>query len=401
MKVEICKWYGGAVAPVVLMIDDLCNVWVDANGNGIIDPGEDWGYAGRGQNSSLVFLEEKLLKYFPQVKVTFFVPVGIRAGVVENPAVHFISRMINYSPEAKEFFRSVSDNPRYEVAYHGTTHGKPGKEAKDFIQEWETYDNLEQAKEVINAGKDIFREVFGVYPAGGKYCGYVANSFSDDSIDQSGFSWWCRYCNVGLDQSGDCAIGGEDFNQLTNFDVKYFGKNNVLDIPTTLHGSLLSSVLNPGAYNLKGIAKRFLKILFVKMKLKKLDYLLENHLVVCIQEHIAPARVDGRRQTPNIFDDLHSLRTIMQYLKRRKVWYCTCSELARYVAVRDNTKIECLSGRTFDIRTESPLAAGGGVLTLILKSVQEGNILQPDGTLVTVCNHLADIKVMNGIYALV
>lgn len=400
MKAEICRWYGGAVAPVVLMIDDFCNVWVDTNGNGLIDPGEDWGYAGREQGSSLVFLEEKLLKDFPGVKVTFFVPVGIRAGVVESPAIPFISEMINSDTETKMFFRSVGDDPRYETAYHGTTHGQPGKDTRDFIQEWETYDNLEQAKKAIFAGKEIFKEVFGEYPAGGKYCGYVSNRFSDDSIEQSGFMWWCRYSNVGLHQNKNCTIGGKDINPLTNFDVKYFGAVKVVDIPTTLYGSLFSSVLNPGAYNLKGILKRILKPLLIRKKLKKLDFLLENHLVVCIQEHIAPARVDGRRQMPNIYDDLDSLRMIMQHLRRRQVWYCTCSELARYVTVRDNTKIEFRSGNIFNIRTDLPCAEGG-LLTLRINSGMDGKITQPDGTQVKICNQFADIRVMNGTYTVV
>ncbi len=400
MKAEICKWYRDTLAPVVFMIDDFANVWIDTNGNGVIDHGEDWGFAGRGPGSSLVFLEEKLLKDFPQVKVTFFVPVGIRSGVIENPSISFVSEKINSDPETKAFFRSVGDNPRYEVAYHGTNHGKPGQEARDFIQEWDTFDSLEQAKEVINAGKEIFKEVFNVYPAGGKYCGYVSNRFSDDSIDQSGFLWWCRYSNVGLYECKNCAIGGQDFNPLSNFDVKYFGCANVVDIPTTLNGSLLSGILNPGVYNLKGIAKRILKPFLIKIRLKKLDFLLKNHLVVCIQEHIAPSRVDGMRQKPNIFDDLDSLRMIMQYLRKKRVWYCTCSELAQYVVARDATTIESHSENNFTIRTDSPRAVNT-TLTIRIKNDGNGRIIQPDGTEVTVRYQLADIKVMNGVYNLI
>lgn len=401
MSAKICKWHNDAIAPVIFMIDDFCNVWVDTNGNGVIDPGEDWGYAGRGPGSSLLFLEEKLLKDFPDVKVTFFVPVGIRAGVIKDPSIPFVSNMINCDPGTKAFFRSVGDNPRYEVAYHGTTHGKPGWKTEDFIQEWETFDSLEQAKETIHAGKEIFKEVFGVYPPGGKYCGYVSNSFSDDSIVQSGFSWWCRYGNVYLSEYGNCAIGGKDFNPLTNFDIKYFGSTSVVDIPTTLEGSLFNRILHPGAYNLRGVAKRVLKPLLMKMKLKKLDFLLENNLLVCIQEHIAPSRVDGRRQMPNIYDDLDSLRIIMQYLKQQRVWYCTCSELAQYAAARDATTVEFLSGNSFTVYTGSPRAEGAMLTLKVGDAVKESKIRQPDGTVVPVRNQLADIKVMNGLYALV
>ena len=53
-----------------------------------------------------------------------------------------------------------------------------------------------------------------------------------------------------------------------------------------------------------------------------------------IQEHISPSREDSKRQTPNIFDNKESLRIIFKYLKKKKVWYCTCSELAKWVKVK-------------------------------------------------------------------
>lgn len=380
MRVEICKWYQDKLSPVVFMVDDFCNVWVDTNSNGIIDLGEDWGYARRGSGSSLVFLEETILKDFPEVKVTFFVPVGIRSSVIEHPDIPFISKRINCNADTKMFFKSVGDNPRYEVAYHGTTHGKPGRDAKDFIQEWDSFESLEQAKQTITEGKKIFKEVMGVYPSGGKYCGYVANSFSDQSIDQSGFSWWCR-------------------DEGANFDIQYFGENNVVDIPTTLPGLLYNSIVYPGPYNLKGILKRLLKPLLIKWKTKRIKLLLNNHAVISIQEHIAPSRTDGKRQMPNIFDDLLSLKMILEYLKQYPTWYCTCSELARYVTAREATKLEVCSGNSFNILTNSPKVEGE-ILTLKFYSVHYDRLIQPDGTEVSISNQLANIKVMNGIYTL-
>ena len=127
MNISICKWYNNAVSPVLLFIDDLANVWVDVNGNGEIDMEEDWGYGKNGENSSFRFLNEAILKDFPYVKTTFFVPVGIRCGMIEAPEIKSISKFINCDEETKAFFKAVNDNEKFEIAYHGTTHGKPGK----------------------------------------------------------------------------------------------------------------------------------------------------------------------------------------------------------------------------------------------------------------------------------
>lgn len=74
--------------------------------------------------------------------------------------------------------------------------------------------------------------------------------------------------------------------------------------------------------------------------MKTVDYLLDNKLVISIQEHMAPSRDDGRRQAPNIIDDKYSLLHLFNYLKTKNVWYCTGSELADYVYLRDHIEIQ-------------------------------------------------------------
>lgn len=349
MGISICKWYKDAISPVLFFIDDFANVWVDVNGNGKIDLGEDWGYAKDGENSSFIFLEENILNYFPKIKVTFFVPVGVRVGIVEDPKINSISKLINCDEETKNFFKCINDDERYEIAYHGTSHGKVGKSNEDFKQEWDLFNNLNEAIETINKGKEIYKDVFGDYPKGGKYCGYESNEFGDESIDRTGFMWWCRYYNRGLIQYNNCNIGGKDFNPITNLDIKTFGDNKVLDIPTTLNGDLLTEVINPNKKTLKGMAKFVLKKYLINKKLSEIDFLLENNLVISVQEHISPARDDGRRQTPNIFDDNESLKYIFDYLNDKNVWYCTGTEMANYYLTREKIKIKFISENEFKI----------------------------------------------------
>lgn len=50
---KICKWYKNAISPVIFMIDDLANVWVDSNNNDSLDIGEDWGFLKDMKNHQL------------------------------------------------------------------------------------------------------------------------------------------------------------------------------------------------------------------------------------------------------------------------------------------------------------------------------------------------------------
>ena len=325
------KWKNNANSPVLFFVDDLANKWVDINHDGKIQSEEDWGYAGFDKNGAFYFLEKEILSVNPKIKTIFFLVVGKRTSSITDGVIKSVSYPINKTDKSKKFFKTLQNDEHFEIAYHGTTHGVPGKELKDFKQEWESYKSLDEALTTINRGKEIYKETIGVFPNGGKYCGYISNKFSDESIDKSGFKWWCRYYNrAAIDGCNETEFCGKDKNSFSSFNVKFFGKNKVVDIPTTIPGSLLNLVFRPGK-GIKGILKKILKPLIIRWKLKKIDYLLANNLVISIQEHISPSREDGKRQTPNIFDDRESLKTIFKYLKKKNVWYCTGSELAEWV----------------------------------------------------------------------
>jgi hypothetical protein len=324
------KWKNNADSPVLFFIDDLANKWVDVNNDGKIEPEKDWGYAGFDKNGAFHFLEKQLLSINCKIKTTFFVVTGKRADVITNSKIKSISGPINKNNKSKDFFKMLHNDERFEIAYHGTTHGMPGKEAKDFISEWESYKSLDEALAVIKRGKEAYKDAVGVFPNGGKYCGYLSNEFSDESIDKSGFKWWCRYYVSDAVDGMKRICCGNDLNPLTAFNVKFFGKSKIVDIPTTISGDLLNSTYKQDK-RIKKTSKKILKPLMIRWKLNKIDYLLKNKLIISIQEHISPSREDGKRQIPNIFDDKEGLRIIFEYLKKKNVWYCTCSELAEWV----------------------------------------------------------------------
>jgi len=404
VSIEICKWYNNADSPVIFMIDDLANVWVDTNGNGEIDIEEDWGYAKDGVNSSFRFLKEVILKDYPDVKVTFFTPVGVRVGMIENSPIKSISKMINYDEETKQFFKSVNDNPKYEIAYHGTTHGKTGSTVYDFKQEWELFNSVDEAVETISKGIEVYKEVFGYYPKGGKYSGYKTNEFSDKSIDMTGFLWWCRFWNKGLIQDKNCIIGGEDLNPLTNLDIKTFGENKVIDIPSTLNGGLFTGIFNTNIKTIKGIAKVILRKYLINKKLKEIQYLLQNKLVISIQEHISPIsdmppESEGwGRQSPNIFDDEKSLKFIFNYIKYKNVWYCTGSELSEYVYLRDAVNLIEKDEKVFYFDFDKVIKETE--ITLKIFDNNRTLLKLPSGSYVKINNGIVNVPVMVGEYEL-
>ncbi|UCF77832.1 MAG: hypothetical protein JSW03_06885 [Candidatus Eiseniibacteriota bacterium] len=360
-RIEKAKWLNGADSPVMFMVDDFTNVWIDLNGNGRVDPGEDWGHALDGPGSAFRYLTEEVLRSCPAVKTTFFTPMA-RVPVIREHGYRAHFGPINENEETARFFASVHRDERFEIAYHGLSHGVSGARTEDFVHEWVAYGSLEEAMETVGRGKEIYFEVFGEYPRGGKYCGYGYNSFSDESIDKSGFLWWCRKWDRG--QAG--------VDDTERFDVKYFGENRVIDIPSTVYGAM---------FNLQGrnkLGRAFKRPVVLRRGREEIDRLLEGKLVISIQEHLSPARTDGRRQTPNTLDDRESLKFLFDYLGSKNVWFCTGTELAEYVYSRDNTVIE-EKGRTFllDARFERDLKSR--LITLVIKDERVQQIRAPDG----------------------
>ena len=381
-RIRPAKWLHNADSPVMLMVDDFTNVWVDTNGNGRVEPEEDWGHALDSPGSAFEFLTDKTLADCPRARVTFFTPMArVPFTRTSKCSAHF--GPINENERTAAFFRSVHRDVRFEVAYHGLTHGVPGDRTEDFVQEWVAYKSLEEALETIRRGKEIYFEVFGEEPAGGKYCGYAQNSFSDESISRSGFLWWCRRWDRGEAGPGD----------VERFDVRYFGERPVLDIPSTVFGAMFNRP--------RGLVARALgSQAAVKRGTEELEHLLSHKLVVSIQEHISPSRPDGRRQTPNIFDDRESLKMIFDYLADRNVWHCTGTELAEYVYCRDNLRLEENEGG-FTLSLPDGRDINRRLVSVVVGRADVKQVVTPSGERVTGCDGTFTVPVMDGQYSLV
>ena len=156
-------------------------------------------------------------------------------------------------------------------------------------------------------------------------------------------------------------------------------------------------MLNPNVLTLMGKVKEILKNQLIKIKLNQIDFLIKNKLVISIQEHMAPSREDGRRQSPNIFDDRESLKYIFKYLNNKNVWYCTGSELAEYVYVRQSINLITLDEDNFKIDTCRSIRAA-----ISLKfPCTVNSIVLPNGEIVEKKNHCFNVEIMFGIYKII
>lgn len=388
MEIKITKWYKNANSPVLFMVDDLANVWVDLNNNGKVDLEEDWGYDKNNLNSSFRFLNERILKYFPEVKVTFFTSVGERSPILNNYNIPRFAEPINCNYKIKEFFKSVNDNNKFEIAYHGLNHGIPGEDTKDFCQEWKTFNSIEEAVNQTEKGKKIYFDTFGKFPKGGKYCGYKSNEFSDESINITGFLWWCRYWNPEL----------KNIPLRKRFEINCFGSNKVIDIPSTFNGGHFTFKKRASVF--RYIVKNCMKPFWIKKGFNLLEYFLKNKLIISIQEHISPSRVDGKRQGPNIFDDKESLNKIFNFLKYKNVWYATATEVAEYFETRENTKVFIMGKDKFKLNYTGRVK--NVFLTLLFNKNNFSKVISPSGKIYKIMkdpykhnNRLINIKIEN------
>jgi peptidoglycan/xylan/chitin deacetylase (PgdA/CDA1 family) len=328
VAVRKARWLDDALSPVMLQIDDLANAWHNRNGSGRWDPGGDWGGGMQAPGSALRFLEEHLLADFPEAKVTFFTVAGPLSPYTRHqPFSH--SAALDETADTRDFFRSLAEDPRFELAYHGYNHGIAGSRSEDFRQEWRAFESVEEAVEQTRRGLDIFLRATGERPRGGKYGGWEYNAHAEHALERCGFTWWCRDYTP-----RDVAEVVHD----AQYEPQLFGESLMVALPTTLHGHFWSR--------------------------RQVDLLLEHQQLVAITEHIAPLRPDGLVQTPNIVDDMEELRRLYRYLRRYRVWHATGSEIAAYVIARERTLVHDVTRDGFSLRYEGPLAAP--LLTLLV-----------------------------------
>ena len=339
MKLEIAKWKDNAVAPVVFMVDDIANITMKQSNTNSLKIGEDWGHYGREKNSMWDFLSKNLLDKFPKIKTTFFLVTDKRAPMALGEEYTY-NKSIVEDKKFIEFLKYLHQHKNIELAYHGTTHGKAAVKHDDFLQEWETFSNLDEGTEEIARGKELFKEAVKSYPTGGKYCGYEEGDFGPESISKSGFKWWAYHWDGII---WDKNINDEKYNYNLEFN------QGVVDIPTTVDAATLSLKTYKRLFTRKYLKSLYLYLTEQKTIERHIESLYKNRQVISIQEHSSPYRTDGIIQYPNIVSDIDNLNYIFTLLSKKDVWYATCDELANYFISRSNIKISMENKNTFKL----------------------------------------------------
>ena len=345
MILNVAKWRDNAVSPVVFMIDDIANVSVKNSKSDELKVGEDWGQYGRDKNSMWDFLSKNLLDKFPHIHTTFFLVTDKRAPMALGEEYTY-SQRIDRDRKFIDFLHYLKAKPNIELAYHGTTHGEAFDRHEDFLQEWESFTSLNMAVSEIYRGAELFKKVIGTCTNGGKYCGYKAGKFGDDSIAKTGFKWWCYHW--------DGVVWDRGIKD-SRYSYELALNQGVVDIPSTVDGSTLSLKIVK-----KFFTRKYLKSLYLYLKERKtiekhIDSIYNHGEVISIQEHSSPYRTDGRIQYPNIVSDIENLNYIFSFLSKKSIWYTTCNGLADYYLARANVIIEMNKNRTFKLLSNRDL----------------------------------------------
>ena len=301
------------------------------------------------EDSIFFHLEKHLFKSYPEIRTTFFTVVGPISQYTRHQPFAF-AEAIDYNDASIKFFRQLYADPRFEIAYHGWNHGIPGKITEEFIQEFKSFASIEDAVKQTRTGLDVYRKVFGAECSGGKYGGWEYNQYADTCIDRSGFKWWCRDW-MEKDASA--------FVQSAYYEPQFFGANNVIAMPSTLHGNRWTP--------------------------RQVDALIADRQIIAVEEHMGALRPDGRIQTPNVFDDLERLRSLYRYLRSKNVWHATATQIADYFEVYQNSRVSDIGTDRFRLHYRGK--AAGNPITLVIqpsqivkrKRLADAILICPDG----------------------
>lgn len=313
---EKCKWFNNYQAPCCLMIDDLAPVAISRDGR--IGANNDWGYLMDKPGSLYKYLDQWLFQKYPEIRGTIFLPLESHNYVSPDMGYKIIKRDIDDS--YINFLDNLQD--RFEFAFHGIKHCGDEELKGKFIHEYTNAD-IEYIEYSVSK-VESFKARNGISFLGGKFPGYSYNELSLSLIKKIGFKWW--------------ALDAYMINRRNcDNNIKYSQDKSYICIPTNASGDLFRK--SPSLSILRNV-KRKLKNTFYLKPEKYIQYLYKTGLPITIQEHYQNQGTDGKRQTPNLYDDIKYLDDLFGYLRRLDIWFANCSDIAHYFDSYSNTRIK-------------------------------------------------------------
>lgn len=319
---EKCKWYNNSHAAVVLTIDDLSFAYMNIRSSGLT-PQSDWGYGMRGKSSIFHYFEKNLLCKYPEIKYTVMLPFGVHSIAKVDTEYEKYGNDIFFSKDFAQLLQFIV-NTGNEIAYHGHNHGKINAtiDSSSWCKEYEQY-SYEQYKEIILKDINRIKNEIGIKVLGGRSPCYIYNKNIEKLIADVGFKWW-------------------SFDYNSKEFIHYY-RGDVLCFPTNFSGSYfnekITSIKDVVIYTFRD-----------KKRQLYLENLIKNGSLLSIAEHFLSTRPDGKRQQPNLFDDINSLDRIFGILRHHDIWYGTCSEIAHYLENYDNTEVKKMDENRYNIK---------------------------------------------------
>lgn len=351
---RIAKWYNNFQAPVVLMIDDLSDAYIDVYEETYKN---DWGYLCNTKGSSFDFLSKNLLEKFSKVKITFFTPYLKHNVINENSNYDYKKYSIGDRDKFTSFLKELN-SLGHEIAHHGSDHGQYinkniASTFNNWIHEWALFKDVDTGVKITYDGVKKFKDVCAIDVVGGKYCGYVAIDNSQEIIDKCNFLYWCDKPSYNI---------GE-------YKESFFGKNNVISFPTNFAGNSFVRLTYLSGDQRRDKKKKILKYLqpiYSMYSYFKLYSLYKKRYIISIQEHNSPSTSAGTVQSANIITDIKSLNKIFSFLSPLSIWYATCKEISKYIYARENSNLFLKNNRLI-INFKNPRNLSGIILTLVSK----------------------------------
>jgi len=312
-----------------LTIDDLSDVYVKPKGleNKKITPLFDWGFGLDNDGSLYKFFVDNIVKRNPEIKVTFFLPLGIHGFLNPNSGYEVENHGLQREDFLK-FVKNIQDEYEFEIAAHGINHTKyidiNNPEIRNNVIQEFIYIDTNKFKKRMKQIIDSLYQDYGIKIVGGRSPGYENKMLKPKDFSEMDLLYW-----------------NFDFSDLRSMNPKIV--DDLITMPSNVLGSLLND--NATSSTIKNILREIKRI----HKLSKLMKIYESGNPIIIAEHFIFVRTDGRFQSPSIYADADSINAIYALFKRADVWHATCAEIAKYFESSNHSSVRQLNDKRYEL----------------------------------------------------